>query len=92
MGVSMHFVMSSAPGLHDELQCIHNLTRPPGFLTGDEQHRSNETAHSRMRPLGQDLPTALSLNPERSWRAPRGRLGIEPKLRSRADTPLICLG
>jgi hypothetical protein len=35
MGVSMHFVMSSAPALHDELQCIHNLTQPPGFLAGD---------------------------------------------------------
>src|SRR5438552_4502906 len=34
MGVSIHFVMSSAPALHDELQCIHNLTKPPGFLTG----------------------------------------------------------
>src|SRR5260370_2911521 len=37
MGVSMHFVMSSAPALHDELQCIHNLTKRPGFLTGDAQ-------------------------------------------------------
>ncbi len=41
MGVSMHFVMSSAPALHDELQCIHNLTKPPGFLTGDEQLGTN---------------------------------------------------
>jgi hypothetical protein len=38
MGVSMHFVISSAPALHDELQCIHNLTMPPGFLTGDGQY------------------------------------------------------
>src|SRR6201993_1733518 len=39
MGVSMYFVMSSAPALHNELQCIHNLTKPPGFLTADEQTR-----------------------------------------------------
>src|SRR5258708_13711770 len=42
--LSMHFVMSSAPALHDELQCIHNLTKRPGFLTGD--------AHSGESSLG----------------------------------------
>jgi hypothetical protein len=40
-----------------------------------------------MRLLGQDSPAALSLNPERSWRVAPDQLGIEPKLRSRADTP-----